>query len=134
MQPINFEGVTKVYAKDQPEYLPLPVCQVPGIEGEVISVWKPTDEERLAIANGANIGLSCWTFHRPLQPVRVFVADHAEIVEEPPATPQQHEDHVDAVVHAIAANYSDQDRQQDAVSGNTDADSDSQVILSVNSD
>ncbi|MCE5184560.1 MAG: hypothetical protein LLF76_00345 [Planctomycetaceae bacterium] len=78
MKPIDFEGSNCVYAKDQPKYIPLPVCKVPGPEGEVISVWKPTDEERKQIAEGANIALSMWTFNQPLQPIRMFVGHHKE--------------------------------------------------------
>lgn len=78
MQPIDFEGSNCVYAKDQPEYIPLPVCKVPGQEGEVISIWKPTFRERIKILFGGNIGLSMWTFNHPLQPIRIFVSSHKE--------------------------------------------------------
>lgn len=76
MDPINFDKANCTYAKDQPEYLPLPVCKVPGKEGEVVSVWEPTDEERKQIAEGANISLSVWTFGGPLQPQRISVSEY----------------------------------------------------------
>lgn len=75
MQPINFKGVHVILAKDQEEYTPLPVAISPGPQGELTSVWEPTPEEREAIANGANIGLSIWTFLKPMQPVRVFAVE-----------------------------------------------------------
>jgi hypothetical protein len=78
MDPIDFEGSNCTFAKDQPEYIPLPVCKVPGAEGEILSVWKPTDEERKQIAEGANIELSVWTFNYALQPLRMFVSQRKE--------------------------------------------------------
>jgi len=60
-----------VFAKDQPEYNPLPVIR--SRDGVLLSRWKLTDEERAAIAEGADILLSNWTFNQPLQPVRLEV-------------------------------------------------------------
>jgi hypothetical protein len=77
MQPISpvlsAEFVSKeiVYAKEQPEYIPLPTL-VSG-NGVVMSRWQFTDEERQAIAAGADLLLSIWTFHDPLQPVLLEV-------------------------------------------------------------
>jgi hypothetical protein len=79
MDPVNFEGANVVFAKDQPEYRPLPACKCPGAEGRVYSVWKPTDEERKQIADGANIGLMLMTFNQPLQPQLVFVSTAKEV-------------------------------------------------------
>jgi hypothetical protein len=62
-----------VYAKDQPEYLPLPVLR--SGDGKVLSRWTPTEAERKAIAEGADVLLICWTFNRPLQPLWVGIND-----------------------------------------------------------
>jgi hypothetical protein len=62
-----------VYAKDQPEYLPLPVLRSP--QGVVLSRWKLSDQDRAAIAAGADILLSIWTFNRPLSPLLIEVAE-----------------------------------------------------------
>lgn len=78
MQPIDFEGSNVVYAKDQPQYMPLPVCKVPGDDGLVISIWKPTDEERQRISEGANIAVSMLTYNQPLQPLMVSVSNIEE--------------------------------------------------------
>jgi len=78
MRPIDFDDATDIYAEDQPEYLPLRVEKVPGKEGEIISVWKPTFKERIAILFGNNIGLSVWTFHKRLSPLRIFITDCKE--------------------------------------------------------
>jgi hypothetical protein len=60
-----------VYAKDQPEYIPLPTRRSP--DGEVVSCWKPNWRARLAILFGANFYLTMLTFNRPLTPIRVSI-------------------------------------------------------------
>jgi hypothetical protein len=62
-----------VYAKDQPEYQPLPVLK--NRDGVLLSRWSLTEQERAAIAAGADIFLMNWTFHQPLQPVRMEVGE-----------------------------------------------------------
>lgn len=60
-----------VYAKDQPEYIPLPVRR--SHDGEVVSRWKPNWRARLAVAFGADFYLTMLTFNQPLTPIRVSV-------------------------------------------------------------
>ncbi len=62
-----------VYAKDQPQYTPLPVLR--NEAGIVLSRWTLTDDEREAILAGADIMLSVHTFGGPLQPVRLEIAE-----------------------------------------------------------
>ena len=69
----EFVPLEVVYAKDQPEYNPLPVIR--NRQGVVLSGWKLTDQEREAIAAGADILLSVWTFHQPLQPLLMEIAE-----------------------------------------------------------
>jgi len=73
MKPIKFKGYNCIFAKDQPEYIPLPVKKIIGHKGEIISVWKPTLKERIKILFGFNIGLSLLTFNEPLQPLKIFI-------------------------------------------------------------
>lgn len=40
MKPIEFPEQNVVFAKDQPEYLPLPAFRNSGGMGEVVSCWK----------------------------------------------------------------------------------------------
>ena len=78
------------YAKDQPEYLPLPTARrpdavvvydnLPAVAGRpggptvpVISRWRLTDQERRDIADGADLYLMLLTFGQPLQPIRLSV-------------------------------------------------------------
>jgi len=69
MQAIDFDQRTHKIAENQPQYLTLPAHI--SEDGRVTTCWEPTEEERAAIANGANIFLECMTFNRPLQPLRM---------------------------------------------------------------
>lgn len=68
MKPIEFEGCNVTIAKDQPQYQPLP-AMISEDKKTVITEWQVSDEEKLAIVNGANIRLSIMTFGKPLQPL-----------------------------------------------------------------
>jgi hypothetical protein len=67
-----------IYAKDQPEYVPLPMWR--GPEGVRVSRWRLTWRERLQVLLGGSLWLTILTFEgrcqfcgetRPLQPVRL---------------------------------------------------------------
>lgn len=71
MEPIGFEIEQTAflpphrlvtYAKDQPEYRPLPVVKLEGVEGRVISRWTLTTEERAAIVAGEDLYIEVLTF------------------------------------------------------------------------
>lgn len=67
----EFADKEVVYAKNQKEYKPLHVIR--KSDGVVMSRWKPTEAEREAIASGADILLSVYTFNQPLQPLYMEV-------------------------------------------------------------
>lgn len=69
MKPIEFKGHNKVYAKDQPEYLPLPVFKNDSVEGECISCWKLSFKERVRILLTGKLWISMMTFNKPLTPI-----------------------------------------------------------------
>ena len=69
-----------IYAKNQPQYRPLPVLR--NSQGVLLSRWRLTDAERQAIADGADIFLYNWTFNRRLQPVRLEVGECETTMEE----------------------------------------------------
>jgi hypothetical protein len=71
MTPIEFPEQNVVYAKDQPEYLPLPAHKT--ADGEVTSCWGMTWRERLRVLFTGRIYFSSLTFNGPLQPQRVSV-------------------------------------------------------------
>lgn len=60
-----------VYAKDQPEYQPLPVFRED--DGTVLSRWHLTWRERLTVLFRGDIYLWISTFNKPLQPVLMDV-------------------------------------------------------------
>ena len=68
MTPINFEEATHLLAKDQPEYLPLPVHI--GTDGCVTSCWGMTIMDRLRVLWSGRLRLQVLAFGRPLQPQR----------------------------------------------------------------
>ena len=49
MKPVEFEHQNIVFAKDQPEYQPLPALRIDSPEGEVISCWKMSFKERMKV-------------------------------------------------------------------------------------
>lgn len=81
------EGYAQVtFAKDQPEYLPLPAWvereKPEGWHGAVITRWRPTAEELEKIVAGDDLCLEVWTFGQRcprcrapfgLQPVKLGV-------------------------------------------------------------
>ena len=58
-----------VFAKDQPEYAPLPAIRDSGQEGVVTTRWHLSWRERLQVLLHGNLWLQLLTFHQPLQPV-----------------------------------------------------------------
>ena len=58
-----------VYAKDQPEYKPLPAIRFR--DGVVVTRWHMTWKERIAAFLSGDIYLSMLTFNQPLTPVVV---------------------------------------------------------------
>ena len=63
----NLEVTT--FAKDQPEYVPLPSHRTP--DGTVTTRWRLTWKERLLVAFGGSLWLQVLTFNRALQPVKL---------------------------------------------------------------
>ena len=72
IKPANMDARAVTIAANQPQYNPLPALVEP--DGTVHTRWQLTDEERAAIAAGADLMLSVLTFRQPLQPVIMGVA------------------------------------------------------------
>ena len=68
MKPIEFKHQNIVFAKDQPEYQPLPALKIDSPEGEVISCWKMSFKERVKIVFTGRVWLSLMSFNGPLTP------------------------------------------------------------------
>lgn len=69
MKPTDFEGTNVVYAKDQPEYNPLPALKVPGNEGILYTCWELTDEEAKEIARTKRLYVKMLSFNAPITPI-----------------------------------------------------------------
>lgn len=67
MIPVEFPEANVTYAKDQPEYKPLPVFK--DDKGTVVSCWQLTDEDIEQIKENKCLWLSVMTFNQPLQPL-----------------------------------------------------------------
>jgi len=70
---LHQNGRLVVFAKDQPEYDPLPASV--DAEGLVMTEWELTAEELATIVNGGRIRLWVYTFNRALQPVMLEVVE-----------------------------------------------------------
>jgi len=73
-----------VFAKDQPEYEPLPAAVDP--QGVVMTEWELSAEDLAGVVNGGRIRLWIWTFGAPLQPVMLEVATEPAPDAQPDAT------------------------------------------------
>ena len=77
MNPVNFPEQNCIYAKDQPEYLPLPTHKTD--DGIVTACYKLTFLEKIKIFCGAKIWVSIMTFNKPLQPQRLYVSKRIDV-------------------------------------------------------
>jgi hypothetical protein len=68
MKPTTFKGQNIVYAKDQPEYLPLPALKFDTDRGEVVCCWKMSLFERIRAFVTGRMWIIMITHNRPLQP------------------------------------------------------------------
>lgn len=68
MTPTEFKEQNCVYAKDQPEYLPLPAFKADTPQGEVVSCWKLSFVERVRLLFTGKLWVSLMTFNKPLTP------------------------------------------------------------------
>lgn len=67
MKPVSFPYANATFAKDQPEYMPLPAYT----DGkQVVSQWSVSFFERLRILFGGMIWVRQVTYGQPLQPLR----------------------------------------------------------------
>jgi len=87
MKPVEFEGHNCVFAKDQPQYQPLPARRhADDPDGEVISCWALGWRERLRVLLTGRLWLSQLTFRQLLQPILPSVVKPFSIEEPADAT------------------------------------------------
>jgi hypothetical protein len=66
-----------ILAKDQPEYIPLPVAHVEYSDGvrSMISCYRLTWRERLTILLSGKVWWEQFTFGGPLQPQKMYIRE-----------------------------------------------------------
>lgn len=67
------DAVPIVFAKDHPQYEPLPAAI--DTQGLVMTEWEFSAEDLAAIVNGGRVRLWIWTFRQPLQPIQMEVVE-----------------------------------------------------------
>lgn len=82
MKPVEFKHQNIVFAKDQPEYQPLPALRIDSLEGEVVSCWKLSFKERVKIIFTGRVWLSLMSFNKPLTPSYLAV-NRKEVYSHP---------------------------------------------------
>lgn len=88
MDPIEFKEQNVVFAKDQPQYRPLPALIKPGPEGEVVSCWGLSFRERIRVLFTGRIWVSLWSFMdisgnlNPLTPSRLTTVKQEMIPQD----------------------------------------------------
>lgn len=94
MKPVKFPEVNTIFGAGQLQYEPLPVLLFP--DGQAISCWQLSEEEKARVAETGQIWLSQLTFWRPFRPVLfqpVFMTvEKADLVIKAPeagAQPQE---------------------------------------------
>jgi len=90
MEPVKFPEVNASFGEGQPQYKPLPVLLSP--DGQAVSCWQLSEEEKARVAETGQIWLSQLTFKRPLQPVFMTVYK-ADLIK--PAEPDTQEEPTD---------------------------------------
>lgn len=71
---IEFPEQTVVYAKNQPEYKPLPAHHFPDDPtGRIACCWRLTFRERVRLLFSGLIWQQVLTFHGPLQPQKLTI-------------------------------------------------------------
>lgn len=78
MTPIEFPEQNIIFAKDQPEYIPLPALKQEN--GDVITCWRFSDEEIEKLRETKTLYLSVKTFNQPLQPI-YFTVNKNEVID-----------------------------------------------------
>jgi hypothetical protein len=71
----NYEDREIIFAKDQPEYLPLPALRLTGDSTPILSRWRFTEEERTRVALVADILLTQFIFTDLYHPIQMEVSE-----------------------------------------------------------
>lgn len=67
MDPVHFPESNFTYAKDQPQYRPLPCHR--DAEGTIVTCWRLSFTERMRVLLTGKLWINVMTFNKPLQPM-----------------------------------------------------------------
>lgn len=84
MDPIQFPEANVIFAKDQPEYRPLPALRKGDDTGTVVSCWQLSDDEIKTLIETRVIWLGVYSFNKPLVPLLLSV-NKSDFIQEPEA-------------------------------------------------
>jgi hypothetical protein len=73
MRPRTFSQANRVYAKNQPEYAPLPAHVNVAEQGIVTTCWKMNWKEKMLVLLFGRVWAQTLTFNKPLQPQRLSI-------------------------------------------------------------
>lgn len=73
MKPIPFTGVDTTYAKDQPEYNPLPCLALHDDKGAILICWELSLKERIMLLFTGKLWQTMLTFNRPSTPQQFHI-------------------------------------------------------------
>lgn len=73
------EEIEVVLGKNQPEYIPLPAVYLDTTARPMITRWRFSYEEVLAILGGADLVMSQLTFGNPFQPIHLQLCQPDEM-------------------------------------------------------
>jgi hypothetical protein len=76
---INFPECNVTFAKDQPEYLPLPAYHYRDAEGKILFCWRLPWRDRLRVLCTGLLWHQVLTFNQPLQPQRIITQKPVEL-------------------------------------------------------
>jgi hypothetical protein len=79
MKPVEFKEQNVVFAKDQPEYLPLPAFKNDSPQGEVVSCWQLSFKERFRLLFTGKLWVCLLSFNNPLTP-SFFTTKKSEVL------------------------------------------------------
>lgn len=83
MTPKNFPEVNVTFAKDQPEYQPLPAFRNNSPQGEVVTCWNLSFRERIRVLFKGEIWVSLLTFNNPLTPSFITTKKDDVLLKQP---------------------------------------------------
>jgi len=70
MEPIEFKEQNVIFAKNQPEYLPLPAYQDNEQGGRIFHCWRLNWRERIRMFFIGKLWINVLTFNLPPQPIK----------------------------------------------------------------